>query len=139
MHVVPLPVVRTQKIFHMTPRARHSVCVGACTLVNEANEVVNGAVRVTFRVEIPVRSPTITDDRNAGCDPSIYNGHQSAGGSVRNVEHRSSSLCLRGRRGEESGPELHDQDVAKEALYNIVQRNEVLLLNLCIIKFFSKK
>jgi hypothetical protein len=27
--------------------------VGACTLVNEAIAVVNGALRVTFRVEIP--------------------------------------------------------------------------------------
>ena len=68
----------------MTPRALYSICVGACTLVNEANAVVNGAVRVTFRVEIPVRSPAITDARSAGFDPCIYNGHQSVGGSVRN-------------------------------------------------------
>jgi len=60
----------------MTPRARYSVCVSACTLVNEASGVVKGAVRVTFRVEIPVRFPTITDGRNAGFDSSIYNGHQ---------------------------------------------------------------
>ena len=73
------------------PCALYSFCVGACTLVNEANGVVNGAVRVTFRVEMPVRSPAIADDRSAGFDPSIYNDHQSVGGSVRNgtIEHRS--------------------------------------------------
>jgi len=37
---------------------------------------------------------------------------------------------------ENIGSEIHDEEVAKEALYNIVQCNEVLLLNLCIIKFF---
>ena len=50
MYVVPLPVVRAQKNLHMTPRALYNLCVGACTLVNEANAVVDGAVRVTFRV-----------------------------------------------------------------------------------------
>ena len=50
----------------MTPHAVYTVCVGACMLVNEVNAVVNGAVCVTFRVEIPERSPAITDDRSAG-------------------------------------------------------------------------
>ena len=59
----------------MTPRALYCVCVGACTLVNEPNAVVNGAVRVTFRVAIPVPSPAITEDRSAGFDPCIYKGH----------------------------------------------------------------
>jgi len=91
----PLPVVRAQKSLHMTPHALYSVCVGACTLVNEANAVVNGAVRVTFRVEMPVRSPAITDDRSAEFDPCIYNGHQSVGGSVRNGnEKRFTGLAL---------------------------------------------
>ena len=98
----------------MTPRALYSVCVGASTLVNEANGVVNGAVGVTFRVEIPVRSPAITDDRSAGFDPSIYNSHQSVGGSVRN--QRGGGW---GRKRENIGPELHDQEVVREALYNI--------------------
>ena len=52
----------------MTPRALYSVCVDACTHVNEANGVLDGAVRVTFHVEIPVRSPAITDDRSAGLE-----------------------------------------------------------------------
>jgi hypothetical protein len=62
MYVVPLPVVRAQKSLHITPHALYSVWVGACTLVNEASAVINGAVRVTFRVEIPVCSSAITDD-----------------------------------------------------------------------------
>jgi hypothetical protein len=68
----------------MMPYALYSVIVGACTLVNEANAMVNGPVLVTFRVEIPVRSPAINDDCSAGFDACIYNGHQSVGGSVRN-------------------------------------------------------
>ena len=60
----------------MTPRTRYSVSVDVCTLVNEASGVVKGAVRVTFRVEIPVLFTAITNGRNAGFDPSIYNGHQ---------------------------------------------------------------
>jgi len=89
MYVVPLPFVRAQKSYHMMPHAPYSVCVGACTLVNEANAMVNGAVRVTFRGEIPVRSPAINDDRSVGFDPRIYNGHQSVGGSVRNGNEKS--------------------------------------------------
>ena len=79
----------------MTPHALYSVCVSACTLVNEASVVVNGAVRVTFRVEIPVCSPAITDDRSAGFDPCIYNGHQGVDGSVRNGnDKRFTGLAL---------------------------------------------
>jgi len=88
MHVVPLSVVRAQKSLHMTPCALYSVCVGACKLVNEANGMVYGVVRVTFPVEIAVRSPAITDDRSAGFDPCIYNGHQNVGGSVRNGKEK---------------------------------------------------
>ena len=93
MYVVPLSIVRAQKSLHMTPRDPYSVCVGACTIVNEANGVVRGSVRVTFPVEIPVRSPAITDDRTVGFDSSIYNGHQS--GSVRNGnKNRFTGLAL---------------------------------------------
>jgi hypothetical protein len=77
MYVVHLPFVRAQKSLHMTSHALYCVYVGACTLVNEASAVVNGAVRVTFRVEIPARSPAMTDDRSAGFDSCIYNVHQS--------------------------------------------------------------
>jgi len=84
MYVVALSVVRAQKSLQMTPRVLYSVCVGTCTHVNKASGVVNGAVRVNFPVEISVRSPAITDGRCAGFDPSVYNGHRSVGGSVRN-------------------------------------------------------
>ena len=140
MCVVPLPVVRAQKSLHMTPRALCSVCVGACTLVKKP--MVWLTVRcVTFRVKIPVCSPAVADDRSAGFDASIYNGHHSVGGSIRKgtIEHKSSSLRVArfegGGKRENIGHELRDQEVVKEALYNIVQRNEVLLLNLCIIFF----
>ena len=95
MYVVPLPVVRAQKSLHMTPCTVYSVCVVASTLVHEASAVVNGAVRVSFRVLMPVRSPAITDYRSAGFEPCIYNGHQSVGGSVRNGnEKRFTGLAL---------------------------------------------
>jgi len=71
------------------------MCVGACTLVNEANAMVNGAVRVTFRVEIPLRSLAITDDSSVRFNPCSYNGHRSVGGCVRNGnEKRFTGLAL---------------------------------------------
>jgi hypothetical protein len=95
--------------------------VGTCTFVNAANDVVDGAVRVTFRAEIPVRSPAITDDRNSGFDASIYNGHQSvavlSGTGPLNTDHLVYS-CVGGKR-ENIGPELHEQEVVKE-LYTIL-------------------
>ena len=95
MYVAPLPVVRAQKSLHMKPRALYGVCVVACTLVNEANAVVNGTVLLTFRVEIPVRSPAVADDRSAGFDPCVYNGLQSVSGPVWNGnEKRFTGLAL---------------------------------------------
>ena len=48
-----------------------------------------------MRVEIAVRTPTITDDRSAGLDPCIYNGLQSVSGSVWNgSEKRFNGLAL---------------------------------------------
>ena len=60
---------------------------------NELYAVVDGEVCVTLLVKIAVRTPAITDDRSAGFDPCIYNGHQSFGGSVRN-EKRFPGLAL---------------------------------------------
>jgi len=92
MNVVPLPVVRAQTSLHMPPRAVYGIYVGACTLVIEASGVVNGAVRVTFRVEIPVRSSAFTDDRSDGFDPCTYNGLKSVSGPVRNENVLPDSL-----------------------------------------------
>jgi hypothetical protein len=41
----------------VVPRAVDGICVGVCTLINDASTVVNGAVRVTYRVDISVRFP----------------------------------------------------------------------------------
>jgi hypothetical protein len=63
--------------------------------VNELYAMVYGVVYVPVRVEIKVRTPTVTDDRSAGFEPCIYNGLQSVGGSVRNGnEKRSPGLAL---------------------------------------------
>jgi hypothetical protein len=79
----------------MTPSAIDSVYVGAFTLVNLADAVDNGAVRVTVRVEISVRTPAITDDRSPGLSPCIYNGLPSVIGSARNGnEKRFTRLAL---------------------------------------------
>ena len=74
----------------MTPSAVNCFCVGPSLLVNELYGVVDGVVRVTMRVEIAVRTPAVTDDRSAGFDPCIYNGHQSVGGSARNGNEKRS-------------------------------------------------
>lgn len=59
----------------MAPRALDGVGMSARTPINEASVVIDGAMRVTLRLEIPVRRPAITDD----CSPGscMYNGHQS--------------------------------------------------------------
>jgi len=45
--------------------------------------MVDGAVRVTQRVEIAIRTPAIADGRRAWFDPFTYNSRQRVGGSVR--------------------------------------------------------
>jgi hypothetical protein len=52
--------------------------------INEASAVNDGVVRITLRAEILVRRTAVTVDRNAGFDPCLYNGNQSASGSVWN-------------------------------------------------------
>ena len=53
--------------------------------------MVDGAVRVTLRVEIAIRTPTIADDRRAWFDPFTYNSRQRVGGSVRNGNRKCSA------------------------------------------------
>jgi hypothetical protein len=57
--------------------------VGVISLSDKGNGVINGTVRLTLSVEILVRSPAVIDNRSAWFDPSVYNGHQVVGGSVR--------------------------------------------------------
>ena len=76
VHVVRFRVVRAEECFYMAPRALDGVVMSARTPINEASVVIDGAMRVTLRVEIPVRRPAITDD----CSPGscMYNGHLMA-------------------------------------------------------------
>jgi len=53
--------------------------------------MIDGAVRVTLRAEIAIRSPAIADDRRAWFDPFTYNSRQCVGGSVRNGNKKSSA------------------------------------------------
>jgi len=90
VNVVPLPVIRVEVGLHVTPSTFDCIGVGAILMVNELFAMVDGAVCVISRVEIAVRTPAVTDDRSAGFDPRIYNGHQSVGGSVRNGNEKRS-------------------------------------------------
>ena len=45
--------------------------------------MIHSAVRVTLRLDIPIRSPEITDERSAGFEPSMGNVLQCVDGSVR--------------------------------------------------------
>jgi hypothetical protein len=47
----------------MPPVGLDGVCVRAGILVNEACAMVDGEMRVTSRLDIPVRWPAIADDR----------------------------------------------------------------------------
>ena len=95
VNVVPVPVVRAEECLYMTRRGLDGFRVGSSTLINKASAVINGAVRVTLRIEISVRCPAITDDRSAGLDPCIYNGPHSVSGFVRNEnEKRFTTLVL---------------------------------------------
>ena len=53
--------------------------------------MVDGAVRVTQRVEIAIFTPAITDDRRASFDPFTYNRRQRVGGSVQDGSKKCSA------------------------------------------------
>jgi len=65
------------------PRGLYGVVAGAGLWIDEVQAMVNGAVRVTMRVEIAIRTPAIADDRRAWFDPFTYKSRQRVGGSVR--------------------------------------------------------
>jgi len=44
--------------------------------------MADGAVHVTQRVEIAIRTPAIADNRHAWFNPFTYNNRQRVGGSV---------------------------------------------------------
>ena len=75
VNVVPLPVIRVEVGLLVTPSTFDCIGVGVILMVNELYATVDGAVCVISRVEIAVRTPAVTDDRSAGFDPCVYNGH----------------------------------------------------------------
>jgi hypothetical protein len=82
VNVIVRPLVGYKVRLDVTPLGLNGVDV-IPFLIDERNTAINGTVRVTPSVEISVRSPAITDNRNARSDPNIYNGHQGVNGSVR--------------------------------------------------------
>jgi hypothetical protein len=80
--IVFTPVVLPEENLDMMPRALYRVGVGPGVGIDEADAVVNSAMRVTLRTKIVVRTPAATDDRSAGFDPVTYDSHQCVGGSV---------------------------------------------------------
>jgi hypothetical protein len=51
--------------------------------MDERDGVFNGAVCVTERLDLFIRSPAIADDSSAGFDPSTYSIHQCVGSAIR--------------------------------------------------------
>ena len=51
--------------------------------IHEPQAMVDGAVRLTLRVEIAIPTPAIADDRRAWFDPFTCKSRQPVGGSVR--------------------------------------------------------
>jgi hypothetical protein len=72
--VIPAVVLPDENL-DSTPRALDGICVCPGVRINEVDAVVNGAMCVTLRTEITVRAPAITNDRSAGFDPVMYDGH----------------------------------------------------------------
>jgi hypothetical protein len=79
MVVIPA-IVRPEKSLDVTPRGLYGVGVCPGCRINELDAVVYGAMRVTQRSDIAVRTPAITNDRCAWFDPVTYDGHQCVGG-----------------------------------------------------------
>jgi len=69
-------MVRSEENLNTTPGTLDGVSVVSGVRIDERNAVVHGAVRVTLTLDIPIRSPEITDERSAGFDPSTGNVHQ---------------------------------------------------------------
>ena len=72
-----------QKDLDVTPRALYCVGVGSRFWVFEIQAMIDGAVLVTLRLEIAIRTSAIADDHRAWFDPFTYKSHQRVGGSVR--------------------------------------------------------
>lgn len=79
----------------MTPSTLDGVSVVSGVRIDERNAVAHGAVHVTQRLDIPIRSPAIADERSAEFDPSTDNVRQCVDCSApygNNYSHRITRL-----------------------------------------------
>jgi hypothetical protein len=77
------PMVRSEESLNVTPGILDGVSVASGVRIDEWNAVVHGAVRVNLRLDISIRSATITDGRGVGSKPNTGNVHQGVGSCVR--------------------------------------------------------
>jgi len=76
MQFIVIPaVVMPEENLDLMPRAKDGIGVGPGLRINEVDAAVDGAMRVSLRTEIAVRTRAITYDRSAGFDPVTYDGH----------------------------------------------------------------
>jgi hypothetical protein len=80
--VLPL-MVRSEESRNVTPGTLDGASVVSAVRIDDRNAVVHGAVPLNQRLDIPIRSPGMTDVRSAGFDPSTDNVRQCVGGSIR--------------------------------------------------------
>ena len=91
MEFVVLPVVRSKEGLNVAPRALDCICMIPGVRINERDQVIHGAVRVTVSPDILIRNTSVADERGAGFDPSTNNAHQCVGGSVQNWNKKCST------------------------------------------------
>jgi hypothetical protein len=81
--LVVLPrMVRSEASLNVTPGTLDCVSVVFGVLIEERNAVVHGAVGVTPSLDVPIRTPAISDERSAVFDPSTDYLRQCVGGSI---------------------------------------------------------
>jgi hypothetical protein len=85
------PVVLAQENLDAAQRGLDGIYVVPGVRTDEIDAVVDGAVRETVGGEISVCTLAVTDDRNAGSDPGMYNDNQCVSGSLRNRNKKCSA------------------------------------------------
>ena len=75
LNIIPHPVVWIEEGLDTTPRALDGIRMSPNMLINETDGMVDSMVRVSVRVQIPVRRQAVTDNRSAGFDPVTYKSH----------------------------------------------------------------
>jgi len=84
-------VVWPQEDLDAMPRGLNRVSVGPRVRIDKPKAMIDGAVRVTLRLEIVISTPAIADDRHAWFNPFTYNSHQRVGGPVQNGNKKCSA------------------------------------------------